>query len=169
MRELSQRFWQKVDPNGPAPEHVPHLGPCWVWKGAHWNGYGALVDGYTEKGQPKKRAAHRLSWELHNTSIPDGLFVCHHCDNRLCVRPDHLFLGTARDNSADMVRKARSVRGTSVNTCALSEEQVSEVTRLYRAGVIQAEIAKMFGIQQSTVSSIVRGESWRHLKLVEGV
>lgn len=166
---LQRRFWAKVDLNGPTPEHVPHLGPCWVWTGARWNGYGALAVGRTERGSPVKQTSHRLSWRMHNSEIPEGLFVCHHCDNRLCVRPDHLFLGTSQANTADMVRKGRQSRGESVNTCRLSEEQVNEVVRLYRAGVIQTEIAKMFGIGQSTVSSIVRGESWQHLKLVGGV
>lgn len=166
--ERQRAFWRKVNTRGSTPEHVPHLGPCWEWTGARRVGYGALVVGYNEKGQPIKASAHRLSWQLHNSEIPDGLFVCHHCDNRLCVRPDHLFLGTIRENGADMVRKGRQVKGERVNTCQLTEAQAAEVKRLSDAGVRQQSIADMFGIGQSTVSAIVCGQSWKHLKLVQG-
>lgn len=92
-RPLMERFWEKVDMSG----------DCWVWTGScsPW--------GYGQIGVPPNQIAraHRVSWELHHGPIPHGLYVCHHCDNPRCVRPDHLFLGTPSDNTQDMLHKGR--------------------------------------------------------------
>lgn len=86
------RFWRRAQP-GPN---------CWTWDGAPYNGgYGRMY--FNEKVQ----AAHRVSWQLFRGSIPDGMLVCHHCDNPICVNPAHLFVGTSRDNVLDMVKKDR--------------------------------------------------------------
>ena len=89
------RFWSKVDRCGPDD--------CWEWKaGKHRQGYGLL---------PYRRThyhSHRVSWFLTFGAIPAGMFVCHHCDNPPCVNPSHLFLGTAKDNAQDMIKKGRS-------------------------------------------------------------
>ena len=77
---------------------------CWDWPGGRTNGYGYL----TQKA--KTTYAHRWMWEVANGPIPPGLFVCHHCDNRACFRPDHLFLGSAGDNNRDMAAKGRHGR-----------------------------------------------------------
>ncbi len=94
-RPLIERFWEKVakaDGDG-----------CWLWTGAigkRW-GYGTIKSGV------RTRSAHRVAWELTNGPIPAGLCVCHRCDTPACVRPTHLFLGTAADNMRDMYTKGR--------------------------------------------------------------
>ncbi len=88
-----ERFWAKVNKTE----------GCWLWTGAKQGKYGAL----TIPGRREPLRAHRLSWELHNGPIPDGLWVLHHCDNPPCVKPEHLFLGDRRDNMLDAAAKGR--------------------------------------------------------------
>ena len=138
---LVARFWRKVDKTG----------DCWLWTGCVVNSY----------GQIDRRGAHRVSYEINIGPIPDGLFVCHRCDNPKCVRPEHLFLGTPKENMHDKIAKGRDTRGSAVNTARLKPEDVDAIRAAHQAGETQVSIGKRFGIGQAHVSSIVREKSWR--------
>jgi hypothetical protein len=106
VRPLADRFWEKVDNDGPVPEHRPELGPCWLWTGArHVRSGHARINLGGGKGATH---AARVSWELHNGPLGPGQQACHHCDNPACVRPTHLFAGTQSDNVRDMHAKGRA-------------------------------------------------------------
>ena len=122
---LVDRFWKKVNKEGPTPEHCPELGPCWIWTAAHKNGkwkYGVITK--TGKGDSLV-LAHRVSWELHYGPIPEGLLALHKCDNPPCVNPSHLFLGTFFDNTNDMREKGRHIGSGRKRGCKLSPESLA--------------------------------------------
>lgn len=107
-RDAAQRFWEKVDLEGPAH---PTLGNCWVWVGQRdHRGYGRFRVGSMADGTRKKVFAHRFSYALLNPLSPD-LLVLHHCDNPSCVRPDHLYAGDGFDNGRDMSVRGRACSG----------------------------------------------------------
>jgi hypothetical protein len=94
-----ETFYSKI-------ERIPESG-CWIWTGSlHYKGYGMIAKRRGNKFKPT--TAHRESWEMHKGPIPAGLFVLHRCDVRCCVNPNHLFVGTAKDNTHDMIRKGRA-------------------------------------------------------------
>jgi len=155
------RFWSKVDKNGPIVSHVDGLGPCWLWAAAlDKDGYGKLRVG------GRMLSAHRVSYELHNEPIPNGMCVCHCCDTRLCVNPTHLFLGTQADNNRDMTIKGRqdTARGEASGTAKLTEADVLSIRALYATGgLTHRELAKRFGVERSNVSHIVSRKTWSHV------
>ena len=126
---IAKRFWARVQKTE----------TCWLWTGQmHESGYGLLR---VATGVAMGRA-HRISWELHRGAIPAGIYVCHRCDVRRCVRPDHLFLGTASDNIRDCAAKGRMgaqrnpslVRGEHAPGAKLSADQVAAFRRRVAAG-----------------------------------
>lgn len=136
--------------------------PCDEWTGARSSkGYGQrFKDG-------RVQYTHRLAWEEAHGPIPAGLYVLHHCDNPPCREIEHLFLGTAADNTADMMAKGRNVigrryRGEANSHAKLTWEQVSEIRRLYSTGnYSHRRLALMFGVSKYPISTIVRGMTWR--------
>jgi hypothetical protein len=117
-------------------------------------------------------SAHRYSWELHFGPIPDGLLVCHKCDNPACVRPSHLFLGTSADNTADMLAKGRRVAPSTANLARGSQHykakfrdaDIRKIRRLYAKGsILQREIGAMFGVSPTCISHIIQRKSWAHV------
>ena len=149
-RTLAERFWP----------HVNKTETCWLWTGEIMNnGHGRIAHWPTRK---QRIIASRASWILHFGPIADGMFVCHKCDVRACVRPDHLFLGNQKVNIQDAVSKGRMGRGTKVNTNKLSEDQVRYIRTQY-PGRSQQHIADEMGVSQVLVGLIVRRKSWAWL------
>lgn len=144
-RPLLERFMEKVSPE-------PTSG-CWLWVGAyHSKGYGFIVRG---DRRCDAESANRTAYRLFKGD-PAGLFVCHRCDNPVCVNPDHLFLGTPKDNYDDMVQKGRRriVRPKNVRT-KVSAEQVADIRSRRLKG---AEFARLYGVSKSLITRIQKGE-----------
>jgi len=153
-RPAIERFWTKVQKTE----------GCWLWTGGTDEGYGALST-TLEPDCGRRERAHRFAYKRLVGPIPDGLYVCHTCDNRRCVNPDHLFLGSHLANIEDKLQKERHCRGSSHGMSKLSEDDVIEIRRLYSTGdFLQREIAEKYGVCKQTISAIVRGQTWRHLK-----
>jgi len=146
-RPLADRFWEKVDKRGP--------GDCWDWMGCkNSGGYGQICNGKKNEGMVY---AHRVSWEIHNGPIPEGQCVLHRYDNRSCVNPAHLFLGTNADNTHDMMKKDRANFKNTKNN-------VHRIRRLIKSGWPQKKIARLLGVDQTTISQINTGKTWAWLR-----
>lgn len=105
-----------------------------------------------------------MAWELTVGPIPDGLYVCHRCDNPPCVRPDHLFLGTPSDNAIDRERKGRS-RNRSGSSCNFSRLTEEDALAIRLSSARQTELAAQFHVSTATVSRIRRGLIWKHVQV----
>ena len=155
--EISARFWAKVNKNGPAPAHVEGLGECWVWTAAtRSSGYGCFGVGTLVV------PAHRFAYEETNGPIDAGLFICHRCDNKLCVRPSHLFAATHIENMADMRAKGRGngPKGDRNANCRFTAEQIESIRRRFEDGETAAAIAADVGCTSQYVGQLARGV-WR--------
>ncbi len=156
------RFWRRVQKTG----------TCWLWTGHRdRKGYGAFT-------APGIWLAHRFSYQLHHGPIPAGMLVCHKCDNPPCVNPDHLFLGTPKDNMVDAAQKQRMARGSKNAahlypervlrgsrhaSSKLTEEIVLNIRSAYAAGgVTHQELGKRYGVHASTICKIIRRIMWAH-------
>lgn len=160
-----ERFWAQVNRSGPTPVHRADIGECWVWTSSCAGvGYGAI---YVSRCQ---LATHRVSWVLANGDIPKGMWVLHHCDNRKCVKPDHLFLGTNQDNIADMHRKGRGHigPGTANPHARLSERDVVVIRQRYAlGGTTYQEIADEFGVSRATIGDVICGRCWKSVPAIQ--
>src|SRR5271157_1598899 len=151
---IAQRFWAKVNKNGPTPSHCPELGPCWEWKG--------VTNGKQDRGMmhirainPNNMLASHVAWFVETGHWP-SLCVLHKCDNHRCVRFSHLFEGTVQMNNADMTAKGRGVipQGEANGRSKLTTDEVKSIRTLYQTGeYTQWELANMFGLESHSVIS----------------
>jgi len=133
---------------------------CWEWTGAvAGRGYGEMKIPMTRR----QEYAHRISYMIHYGEIPNGVLVCHTCDNPKCVKPSHLFLGTSKDNLQDMKEKDRHLRGERNKMAKLTDEKVRAMHFLHGQGLSTGKIAKGFKVSQSTVHKIIAGKAWEHI------
>lgn len=151
------RFWTGVK--------ISDLLACWEWQGTRMPfGYGLTtgLNGVTT-------TAHRVAWTIVYGSIPEGMFVLHKCDNPPCVNPNHLHIGTQRDNAGDAIERGRftyvvAPRGTKVWSNKITEAQVLEIRKLAQKGELrQSVIAKRFGVTSALVSQIKLRRKWKHI------
>lgn len=145
MTIQAKRFWSKVDKRGPDE--------CWLWRGTiQSKGYGTY----------NQQLAHRLAFQFVMQLDPGELLVCHHCDNPPCCNPKHLFLGTAQDNSDDMVQKQRQQRRAKerASRAKLTE---SDIIAIRNSNETHAVLAKRYGVSQGAIASARTGQTWSTL------
>jgi hypothetical protein len=156
-----ERFWKHVNKNGSVPDVCPELGPCWNWIGAaapkNWP-YGHFTV------SKKTVDAHRFSYEQFVGPIGNK-WVLHHCDNTRCVNPEHLFLGTHKDNMRDALKKGRLRHGENHYHHKLSEVQIKSAVLYRKNGWTLNKIADRFLVHPHTIAYIFRGLRWKHLNL----
>ncbi len=168
---IEERFWEKV--NKESEYHASHMeSNCWEWTGTQMSvGYGTIFIARIDRKFSDKRGssgmlAHRYSWILHNGDIPDELHVLHRCDHRKCVRPDHLFTGTAKDNIHDCIKKGRRNDKGAVGErnagAVLTADKVIAIRALAHTHSL-SQLASMFNVTESAISHVKAHRSWKHI------
>lgn len=151
-KEFSERFWQKVEKTD----------TCWNWTGAKTNGYGVIG---TRRSTIEK--AHRISYMMHKGDFQQNLCVCHTCDNPACVNPDHLFIGSHKDNAIDKIAKGRNrenpVRGEKQGLSKLRENSVKRI-RIVGNSLSLNRLAVLFGVSKKSISNVLQNKTWSHVK-----
>lgn len=129
---------------------------CWGWRGSLSDGYGCLFS------REYSIYANRASWVIHRGNIPDGFLVLHKCDNRSCTNPDHLFLGTSKDNTQDMMKKNRGCAGEKSVTAKLTIDKVREIRQLLSStSLTQRFLANKFGVTAMVIHQIKYNKTWK--------
>lgn len=171
---LEERLWPRVNKDGPT---MPGMDtPCWLWTGGECGGYGEIRIGL----RGPRYGAHRASWVVAHGDVPDGLHVCHRCDNPKCVRPEHLWLGTMAQNMADKMAKGRNrgpargnnwtctrpealPRGEKCRSAKLTEANVVWILGELKRGATSVALARLLGVNPETVRKIAIGKHWTHI------
>lgn len=159
----NDQFWSRVDKSG---------GPnaCWPWTGSLKNGYGRFY----LKGHDN--STHRYAYELINGPIPKDLFACHHCDNRRCCNPTHVFIGTCKDNIQDAISKGimpygnkhwtrlhpELICGEHNPSAHLTAEQVQTIRLLYKQGhTNMADLGRQYKVTRKTIARLIQRKTWQ--------
>lgn len=143
-------FWRRIEIRG--------LDDCWNWsKGKSDKGYGRYTKA-KRNGMPS--GSHQVAWILTNGSIPLGLYVCHSCDNPSCCNPKHLFLGTAKDNAQDKVKKGRQPKGEQIPSHKLTEDQVRSILKSNDSAIT---LSQYYNVSVVLIHLIKKHKSWSHL------
>lgn len=145
---LEEAFWQYAIPGEP--------GACWEWTGSRTRGYGQFAF------QSRRYKAHRVSYLLHHGPIPDGMEVCHTCDNPPCWNPEHLWVGTRAENAEDAARKGR-MQGERNAFAKLTDDDVRNIRLLYPRFTMQ-QIATQLAVSPATIWLVLSGKRWSHVK-----
>lgn len=175
--ESIERFEYYVDKNG--------ANGCWLWNGGRtkWGGRKGRVRGviinyygmFDFRG--KKWGAHRVSYTLYKSEIPEGFSVCHKCDNSICVNPEHLFLGTQKENILDCMSKGRwnGLKGEECSWSKLTEKNILDAIQLRKQGYSINKIAETLGVPFGALDHVYKGDSWKqyydqfHIKIKKSV
>ena len=152
-RTLEERFNEKVDKG----ESYLLWQDCWLWTASkNEYGYGKIMaDG-------KVKHAHRVAYELYVAPIPDGMLVCHHCDNPSCVNPEHLYIGSHSENIQDRDERGRTQRGETHVRAKLTEVDVLKIRSLCKVRT-RRRLGKMFGVSYGTISCVINRQTWKHI------
>ena len=142
-------FWDRVE--------LGHSHQCWIWP------YTKNIYGYGLFRFRQIILAHRFMWEQIFDKIPKGLNVLHACDNRSCINPTHLFLGTQRDNVKDMVLKGRTAKGENHSQTKLTNNEIKDIRQLLLNGISPKYISLIYNIARSQVSCIKTRKTWSHV------
>ncbi len=133
---------------------------CWDWEGqCNLDGYGKFFIG------EKRFTASRYSYELFKGKIPKGKLVCHTCDNRKCVNPDHLWIGTCKDNIQDMIKKKRKnfLKGSQIKNSKLTEKDIPEIRKMHKEGMRKKEISSKYKVALETINDVIKKITWKHV------